>query len=209
MTNSDLRDRLSVQVRLLKRSAGVFDDGDHAEALNLATRIRVLVHDTRSSTSLLTQLGVLERMEFMDTSALSVMNALPATPKEGVLKVTVGGLHVTRMSTAGPPAFVAPLDDSDRFAPFTEWWERPAVQDLPGNQFSRQDLVRAVANNEGGAHVDVAGLDPAYEALARANSIGFVWSRGNEQGAMGDPVPVSIRQIAHEVLRSVDRAGLV
>ncbi len=81
-----------------------------------------------------------------------------------------------------------------------------------------------VANKDGGAHVD-ATLDAAYEALSRANSMGFGQTVGDEPGTVGlsfsfegprrvgdpdatplanDPVLASVRQIAHELIASLD-----
>src|SRR5215213_9256029 len=58
---------LREQVRFLRSSAKAYDDGDEAEERRLATAIRVLVHDTGQSHSLLGQLGLKERLHWTDT----------------------------------------------------------------------------------------------------------------------------------------------
>ncbi len=37
---------------------------------------------------------------------------------------------------------------------FTRWWEEIVIKDLGGKTFNRRDVVLALANTEGGAHVD-------------------------------------------------------
>jgi hypothetical protein len=88
------------------------------------------------------------------------------------------------------------------------------ITDSAGADFTRKDLVLALANQDGGAHVDPA-LNEAYEALSQSNSLG--WMAGVPSGAgdadtssvpMGSPVPANVRQIAWELERSlIDQLG--
>ena len=52
---NELRRQLDEQQRFIKNSAQSFDDGFEGEAKRLALTIRVLVHDTSQSHSLLSQ----------------------------------------------------------------------------------------------------------------------------------------------------------
>src|SRR4051794_24926166 len=76
-TQDELRQLLSEQVRLMRRSAKYFDEGDESEAKRLATHIRVLVHDTKASHSLLGLLGVKASMRFVDTTLRPDLMSLP------------------------------------------------------------------------------------------------------------------------------------
>ncbi|NNC12892.1 hypothetical protein HII28_13525 [Planctomonas sp. JC2975] len=58
---ASLRDQLS----FIDASAHAYDMGPYAESLRLATTIRVLVHDTPSSRSLLAHLGVKDSIQFV------------------------------------------------------------------------------------------------------------------------------------------------
>ena len=90
--------------------------------------------------------------------------------------------------------------------PFTKWWGEIVVKDKTGQLFSRKDLVLAMANKEGGAHVD-SHLDEAYARLARFNAMGWqVNTEGIRQPPDNSIVAASIRQIAHEVLASVEQS---
>jgi hypothetical protein len=166
----DLIADLAEQRGFLQASAGAYDSGQESEAKRLALHLRVLLHDTRQQQSLLTRLGVRDTLPWTDTSSGPVPN--------GVI-VYGAGLAMLRMHL-GPDASISyapPLADRspERFHPgqaFIDWWREPVLDDAQGNQFSRADLVLAVADQDGGAHIDDR-LTPAYAALSRGNSLGF------------------------------------
>jgi len=204
MERTELETKLRDQLRLLGRSAAAFDAGDPAEFLNLATRVRVLVHDTKGSTSLLSQLGIKDVMLYMDTSTPSPAMVVPVSdqPSGAHVHVAFGGLATIRMTTGAPPRFIASLRTTNQWIIFRDWWESPAMHDAAGNTFSRMELILTVANKEGGAHIDTH-LDGAYEALSRANSVGVVWTHQDGVSPLENPVPVCVRQIAHELEYSI------
>lgn len=63
-TKDQLEALLNEQIEHLKFSADEFDNGRDAEASRLALSLRVLLHDTKSSHSLLGQLNMLDRSVF-------------------------------------------------------------------------------------------------------------------------------------------------
>ena len=206
----------------LRRSAESYDAGEHAESKHLALHIRIMLHDTRQQTSLLTHLGIKERLPLLDTA--------PAEPPPGVIQMDFG-LCDCRMTTGTPGRveFRAPLGQraDDRAYPpacFADWSSRPVLNDTQSNDFSRSDLVLGVANQDGGAHID-ATLKPAYAALTRQHSHGFGQAdpgepntaaltfafEGGTQAPQPDAEPVSnsialasVRQITHELLTSLE-----
>src|SRR5690606_35091366 len=108
--------------------------------------------------------------------------------------------------------YIAPLGDRPaamhrRPLPFTTWWTMDIVKDGRGHLFSRSKLVLAVANKDGGAHVDPE-LDEDYAALSRRNSLGVVAVEeensvgvgigGPGRPALGNPALAAVRQIAYE-----------
>lgn len=198
-TQVDLERHLGEQHQFLVRSSAAFDEGFESEAKRLATVIRVLLHDTSSSKSLLSQLHVKKTLKYVDTALeFNPNNLLPT-----------GGLIVLRMqSSPASGDYVAPLDDLSpgRHRPakqFDAWWNDPVLKDTLGTIFSRKKLVLDVANTDGGAHVDPS-LNSAYEALARHNSFGWVISASHgPQPFTNSPVLPSLRQIAYELDRTL------
>ena len=88
------------------------------------------------------------------------------------------------------------------------WWNEIIFDDKK-SLFSRSDIVRIVADKEGGAHVD-SKLPDNYHELTNLNSLGNKFIYQNEDGGLSEidmrnnPAYVSIRVIAQELLHSLD-----
>jgi hypothetical protein len=67
LTNDELAAHLAEQLQFIEASADAFDKGFEGEAKRLAVTLRVLLHDTKSSRSLLGQLGR-KNIDFLDTA---------------------------------------------------------------------------------------------------------------------------------------------
>lgn len=53
----DLAVKLREQLEFIERSCSAYDEGHRSEAIRIAVAIRVLLHDSRTSTSLMKHLG--------------------------------------------------------------------------------------------------------------------------------------------------------
>jgi len=198
-TRDELLGHLRDQIAFMKQSASSYDEGFEGEGKRLAVIIRVLVHDTSNSTSLLTLLNK-KNIKFYDS-------ATPYAPRN---LFPYSGLAMMRISTSEGASHVAPLDGGaptrsrTRKIPFNVWWDNMfVIRGKDQQTFTRKDLVLTVANKEGGAHIDPK-LDQAYTNLSRFNSIGWrAVIRGVDQDFKNTPVLPSIRQIAHEVLKTL------
>jgi len=198
-TRDELLDHLKDQIAFMKQSANSYDNGFEDEAKRLAVAIRLLLHDTPKSTSLLTLLNK-KNINFYDS-------ALPYDPHN---LLTYSGLTMMRLSTKEGASYVAPLDEGaptrskTRKIAFNTWWNGMfVVKDKHGKTFTRKELVLNTANTDGGAHVDPE-LDVAYANLSRFNSLGWkVFRRDIVDDFRNSPVLPSVRQITHEVLKTL------
>ncbi|WP_405909035.1 hypothetical protein OG742_32605 [Streptomyces sp. NBC_00828] len=197
-----LLELLEESISFLKASAASFDAGCEAEAKRLAVTLRVLAHDTASSHSLLEQLGVKGQMVFTDTALrIDPSNLLPSAP----------GLVIMRMTMGVGASYVAPLDEvplspsrTHPPAPFDAWWNDEFTRDSNGTLWCRRKFVLTMANKEGGAHVDPS-LNAAYESLVKHNGLGFTsTATGVLLPFEGNVAAESVRQIAHEFLKSYE-----
>lgn len=188
----ELEKLLQEQIQFLQSSADAFDRGFEGEAKRLAVTARVLLHDSKRSHSLLNQLGC-KSIEFWDT-------ALPNEPGNGS---SHGGL-VFIAYTDHDTKWIPMLDDVPyiRKLSFDEWWNTPVFIDKYRKILSRRDLILIAANQDGGAHVDPA-LNETYARLQNENTMGAVITDSAGIRPMGGPVLAAIRQIAHELLKSV------
>jgi hypothetical protein len=195
-TSFELYEHLKEQIYFLKSSCSAFDNGFKGEAKRLAVVIRVLVHDTKSSKSLLGLLSS-KGIYFYNT-------ALPYDPKN---LVTHMGLIGLRMNGNGSE-YWPPLDDGppsrylNKWLTFEEWWDEIVIHDHK-NEFSRRNLVLAVSNKDGGAHID-PNLNQAYSNLTRNNSLGWNQVYNGTEAPIRNPELASIRQIAHEMLKTLE-----
>ena len=192
LTHPELEKHLDEQLRFLESSAASFDGGFEGEAKRLAVTLRVLLHDTKQSHSLLGQLA--RRSEHFFDTALE-FNPADLASHGGLVFVAVG-----------PPRtrYVAMLDEvpASRLSPFDQWWAAPVFVDQARRILTRKDLVLTAANQDGGAHID-PGLDETYDKLSRENALGWVAVENGVARPMDGPERAAIRQIAHEVLKTL------
>ena len=196
---------VSAQLRFIERSCQVFDAGDEAEVQRIATSVRVICHQTGQSMSLLTHLSA---------TGISMLSTACSPVGPGTLTApsNLASLVIQRTDEGVTFKSTAPLDDAPmkRFIPFADWWKTEIVCLTAGVQMTRKALVLAVANQDGGAHVD-ATLNPDYTVIK--SGAGLV---ATFQPAGGNPVEIpleshsvaTLRQIGYEVLHSPDLLAL-
>jgi SEC-C motif len=193
-SGSELSELLDEQVSFLISSSAAFDGGFEGEIKRLAVSVRVLVHDTSQSTSLMT-LTNRKGAQFFDS-------ADPYDENNLLSHSSLVQIHVGPRGSA-PRAH---LDDCipTRGVDFETWWNGIVLVDDKKNESSRRDIVLSLANKEGGAHVDHK-IDEAFNNLRKNNSQG--WINVDETGRQvpaDDNVPATMRQIAHEILKTLD-----
>ena len=86
-----------------------------------------------------------------------------------------------------------------------DWWNERVLRDDHRHHFTRRDIILTVANQDGGAHVDPE-IDEAYHRLANEHSIGFISVGPDGQKPLEHIEKVYVRQIAWELIQSMERA---
>jgi hypothetical protein len=196
-SDTELREHLSWQLDFLASSIQRYEAGHEQEALRIATVLRILFHDKGMSHSLLGQLGFRDTWRWVDTGQ----------PPDGHEPMPWRLLWIEFAGKRGESfRYAAPLDKHDNApdvrVPFAAWWTGTVFQDNNGETFTREQLIRFVADQDGGAHVD-PGVHPRYHALSRGGSAGLP-SRTYLPGVyVHTPVWELIRQIAYEVQATV------
>lgn len=150
----DLLTRLLEQYGFLQRSMAAYDAGSVSEGVRLASTVRTLVHDTGSSSSLLAQLRVKSALGWLDSDgarseldlekALAIMSlfSVAVTRLEDGFQLEFESVPPERMRAEG------------RLRTFESWWTRPVLA-LGQDRLARKDIVTMLANQDGGAHVDL------------------------------------------------------
>jgi hypothetical protein len=194
-----LTKKLKEQLQFIRRSCEAYDQGAEEEALRIATHLRVIFHQTNSSTSLITYLS------FGHKRMLS--SSRGDTDWKDYLS------HEINLNSPNPIRMRAILGDKFHELSIEDWWERETVFVHAGTNHSRRKIVLSAANKDGGAHVD-SELEEYYEFLCAGEYL--IGITGNleyngpppfPQGAKIYPTNAHfalIRQFAHETLASVD-----
>lgn len=194
LTREEIEENLQTQINFLKSSAIAYDAGERAEALRMANAIHQIVGDRgRNSVSLLSQLGR-KGGKFLD-----------GTPDYSrPTKVTSAGLVIGEFGDAND--WIPPLDDvpSGYFSwvSFDDWWNRTIFTDRSGQTFSRRNIIEWVRDQAGGSHSD-SNYKAQFAALSQDNSLGLLVSVEGWQPPLRRPELPAIRQIAHELLKTL------
>ena len=170
-------------------------------ALSISTAVRVLVHDTNNSTSLLSHLNRKD-IDFLSTNY--------ENHKDPIHLGLVRKINVGVSDGAGGEAKYWPLCD-ERYFPspkeqkyinFEEWWDKEEVFRSNQSKLTRKDLVLSMANKDGGAHFD-AKVKEKYDTFRHEWSGGSTLvgiKSGIARGYDNIPVYPAIRQIGYEIL---------
>lgn len=195
----DLKAHLAKQLGFLERSCQSYDAGFTDEAMRIATAIRVTIHQTGTSTSLLKHLGA---------TTINLLSTTLEPSPQTISFVGMGMMHVG----GGKCEYFPQLGDGpiNELAPVSKWWNQ-VVMVLDGkHRITRKNIVLAAANKDGGAHVD-AKLTAEYAALAKDGAVGlFIYeSQGKrDENPIESAHLVSLRQMGYELLHSPQLIGL-
>lgn len=171
MPQTTNEEKLKEQYGFLKRSIDSFMDGHISEALRIATTLRVLVHETVSSTPLLKQLNPNYRR-------LTIVDVPPPGPVRpgGVVLFYIGvGVEMSQQKGARPIIDLQNGPPTQQLVTIESWWNQIILIFSDAGQrivFTRRQLLLTLANKEGGAHVDTS-LPAAYEKFVLDSPLKF------------------------------------
>ncbi|QXC53936.1 hypothetical protein [Leuconostoc mesenteroides] len=195
--------KLDVQLDLLRHYAKMFDSGVTDMALPMATQVRVLIHQTHNSNSLLNQLDLINKFKAWHSpnSSFSPNNLLPSWD---LLMMSIGAEGASYMPLGSKEVFNNRRDSSDKilsevFCPVELWWQQ-IVFAQQSEYISRRDIVLFIANKDGGSHVDEK-KDP-IDDFKKSQLLGFYDQNGNYPN--GNPLYSAMRQIVEELLVSFE-----
>lgn len=216
-SRAELKDALKEQVSLLVAFCERYDAGDHFFAKSMATALRVCLHHQGRSNALLHQLGLRSGRFYT------------AAPKPNLRRVPVGCGLVAMSFTPERQGHYVPLlgylGHVERLS-FSEWWGGVVLRAPTGEIMSRRDIVTAVADMDGGAHVD-ARLNRTYAAFRTGSLLGMRATNiedgkiqmvipilspsrndreaESQEGLLSSPQYPSLRTITHEVLLTLEK----
>lgn len=187
-SKSALLSHLDDQLQFLRSSSVSYDNGFIGEAKRLALVIRILVHDTQSSVSLLTSLDVKDKFLYYDHHPAGIE---PGTVFQTRLRIQVTPDGPQYLPHDKPPAHKHP---------FSDWWNNILIVNSPDVSYTRKQVVLSVANTDGGGHVDPK-LDESYASLIDGTKAGWTYYKitGEKVPFLYGPQTTIVRDAASEL----------
>jgi hypothetical protein len=190
----ELKQQFEEQKQFILYYIDIFDKGYEPIAKPMAVSLRILFYETDVCKALLKQLDMLNGYFYSSTQEY---NEKHMSYFHGLAYATMG---------ASESRYIALLDESivQRWLPFKQWWSEYVFVENDKFKFTREDIIKFVANKDGGAHVS-PDITAAYAELSRRNGLGYTYSYSHDEKreiVINHPELVAIRQISHEFLKS-------
>lgn len=185
---------LRQQLYFLGQSCAQFDSGEVAEAIRMAGVLRVLLVKTRNMTPLYEHLLIDSESMFLQ----SYMDPYMGEPDENVLFFDRGTMLVNGANGSGFRPLLGSGPPIIKVIPFSEWWGQK-IWISSGHSFSREELVRTMADKDGANHID-STLPEGYLNLIE----GGEWAINDGNGRMigcNNIHFILVRQIAWEAMQ--------
>jgi len=146
----DFKKHLQKQLKLLQKASNEYDYGDIDEAINIASRLRVLLHDKNQNIALLTHLEQKNKLYFIST-----LETIEETRNKFLKE------HGIVINQDNPPAMIVGGERKPPFGswgikkylPFDVWWNEKILK-INDIEYSRADIVLITTDKEGGSHID-------------------------------------------------------
>jgi hypothetical protein len=209
MSKERFRRKLAESLGYLQTSAQCFDMGIEAEAIRLATTLRVLFHSNPPGS-----VSILKHLKMDDVEVLST-----AAPGVAVQHLAFVNITINLASAARIKA-VPKMGDQFFPVPANEWWSVQPVYEFKGKTYTRAQVIKAAANQDGGAHVDLTLKDfyEDMEAGAQGMSLNgqnlvYAYTRAAPEDGQAKTEYcrnmhyAMLRQFSHEVLATAGHFG--
>jgi hypothetical protein len=192
---SELIHQLKIQRRAIKASCSSYDSGETWEALRLSTAVANLVWDSSGGIKcILTQLGVRNDLTY-------ISSGMPCIPGNLVREVVLAGFRIHRDGRNEHVPWLGRSPVPSALVDFDEWWERDTIL-KEGDDFrmTRRQLVTALRSTDGGSHIDAELRNPNYARFSRETMIHTGTAAAPEPNPLLGAERASMRQIAWELL---------
>ncbi|WP_256012672.1 hypothetical protein [Desertivirga xinjiangensis] len=203
----DLKDNLKHQIESLALICFEYDRGKIKYALDIAHKLRVLLHNTPKSHALIHQLA-LNNIDFVHTMSHKPQFRPGTEYTDGHVdyflpvffiidsKIVLGSTFLTYHPFLNL-AYYKPID-------FDFWWSTQVICRYPNRfEFTRKQLITILSNKAGGSHIDPS-IDPQHFLIYKFTEDMLGWDNFDiDYKPTHSPFFAMVRQIAHEVFVSL------
>ncbi|PKF46485.1 hypothetical protein CW664_01710 [Macrococcoides caseolyticum] len=214
-SDEDLFIELIEQLQHLIDLCNEYDSGKYNKSKFICSTIRTLVHEG-TSTSLLNRMREKYKIKYLDYAPehhknaiffVSLLNTADVISNESLIIESL-----PKVKTIFIPRFIDYTANTSQ-TDFNHWWNKKILildTDKGKLSLTRKKLITTMANKDGGSHVD-STVDKYYYDLTRGiSSIYTLTSKPIDEDPyqIGIPIPYPlqsmVRQIAHELIISID-----
>jgi hypothetical protein len=188
------------QVNFLVTAAAAYDNGNRS-AIKMATpALRTLFYKQSFGPILIDQISTIDKSKFISTveySSNSIIYMGPVTPTSLQNPLSNEEVYVYL-----PNCYDSAMKASHVIT-FDQWWNGNIFINQ-NDFFTRRDLIRLIANQDGGSHVDNR-LEAKYSKMVH-NAMSFIAGPANKP--FEELNLALIRQIVHETMLSFKKMNL-
>lgn len=197
---------------LLKKLCEIYDEGLTYSAVLISTLLRTLLKDKGNTKSMLMQLNLKDSLKFLDSSTKRGTTSFWEIG-ENVSNISIctyanfyGGLLKKKIQNLNGELTLdfLPLLDANRtvrWLSFDEWYKGTVLESPTPMKMTRKDIIEIVTDKDGGAHID-SKIPENYAEFRESTSLHYKLN-GKDAIFNQNPVYVSVRQIAYELLESL------
>ncbi|WP_299516481.1 hypothetical protein [uncultured Rummeliibacillus sp.] len=200
----ELFDSFKEQLDFINNAAILYDSGN-IDAIKMASpSLRSLFYQQKFGPILIDIIKGIDKNRFLSTSTERINSStiLYQGPVSEDFFYYKGELKASYF----PNCYA--FEFNDRFLPFDEWWNETIL--VHGEaKFTRSNLIKFIANQDGGAHVDEK-INELYYSLTKSLFSSTIKLIPEEIEKKSENLHLALlRQIAHETITSFNKMGIV
>lgn len=194
---NDFNKEFQMNIQSLQSSCANYDAGKDFAVIEMATRLRVLLHDTKRNVSL---------FKHLDLKGIDFVNTAFDIDENNMLSDECL-VYISPDENFEFMKYYPNLNASEKsLISFDEWWNQIVYRDSE-KRFSRADIVLQISDKDGGAHSDPKLSGNYYDFSRKGSGATTFFSvdgqQVSESQSMDNLHYASLRQIAYEVLESL------
>lgn len=210
-TGAELQEDFHEALELLEINSKIFDCISFSAAKQISNSLHQLVDDRGQNKSHMNKMGLLDTLKIWK----SPTKLEPGSDFSNVLVGVIFGITTDNFGLDMPAAFNLPAHLHEGHMKLAavgttveNWLDEPVIRLGSGEEFNRRSIIRAVRDQDAGAHSDQF-LDSLYADFKKSHAINpkskiTIEGKSVEVGPLlRNPALATLRQIAHEFLSSV------
>lgn len=190
-----LKEKLEEQLKLLRNSCELYDQGKVEEALKISSTLRTILYDNnKNNPSLLKQLNQKDTIKLLSTLEDHTKHPL-------MQNIDVQFAIPIMYTSEGQKPFLDNVSKKELL--FVEEWLNAIVVTIDKTSYSRYEIIKTTAHKDGGAHVDKPN-----QTLKNLKSAFGTFTINTHQRQITQDISnhhyVLLRQFAYEIIHSED-----